>query len=130
MRSDISLHSLSDVNTQPLRLKIDAYFTGLQATTTLHKISHIHIDEHGAHTSPKGKLLDAHHTQHLNAIIKKELSPFLSKRKLKLIIHVGIKIPLFTTQPSAHDIFKMAALQTQKPLHTFCAFGMRSSQFC
>jgi hypothetical protein len=63
----------------------------------------------------KSKIHTLFSKENLSNIIKEELSPVFTQENINHILNVAIRIPLFTTHPSSHQIFKMARIQIQKP---------------
>jgi hypothetical protein len=118
-----NVNSLSEHTTHALKLKVDTYLKAIQHTSSLPADANIMIYTRTAYIL-KDAPLNRHHTRHLQNIIREELSPFFSKFKIKLMMRMGIEIPLNTTHPSSHQIFKMAALQTKVLPTQFLTLGV------
>jgi hypothetical protein len=125
-KCSLLLKRLSDSNTNSLRLKIDAYFKSIPDPSLLHPDSCLYIDTRGVHTGDKENPYNNDHTENLLEIIQEELSPYFTQNKLKFILNTGIIIPLFTTSPSSHQIFKMHAKHLSHKSTPLCTFIMGS----
>jgi hypothetical protein len=122
-KSEHLLSTLSDLKTLSLRTKIDAYVKSMQLEASNSVGSYMHIDTHSTRIKLSGDDLDTQHTEHLKTIIREDLSEFFSDKEIKGLLKVGLKIPLSTTHPSSHHIFKMAALHANRQSNNTLTFG-------
>jgi hypothetical protein len=117
-RVQVLLDSLSDTDAQPVRQKVDAYFKSLGHTDSGYRSPYLQIKNNTLEIRYAQESFDKCHIIPLQKIVKDELCLLFQKRKLKTLLTFGINIPLFTTHPTSHQVFSMAALQHTQNNHT------------